>query len=266
MNVKPELSLIIPAYNEALRIEPMLRDLLWSFEKLSNEKCEMLVVMDGCNDTTPHIVKRITNDHPLVTALVFPNRLGKGGAIMEALKYVQGDIVAFIDADGSIPSRELKNLIRWTRRFDLVIGSRYRKDSKVLIRRPFVRFLFSRAFRVFVYLFFPRLNGISDTQCGVKVFKRSLTDAIREDFLVSDFAFDLNLIYSVLSRGYTVKEVGVTWIEKEGSKLSSGIVGQVFVMLLSIVRLRMYYSQFRKVLSARMFEKLAGLVYKRFQF
>ena len=91
---------------------------------LFNRTCEVLVVMDGCTDRTAQVVKEIINHNPNATALVFPARLGKGGAIMEALKYTRGDVIAFIDADGSIPSWELRRLIELTNRYDLVIGSR----------------------------------------------------------------------------------------------------------------------------------------------
>jgi dolichyl-phosphate beta-glucosyltransferase len=263
---KPEFSLILPAYNEAKRIEPTLKDMLGFLEMLPKEKYEMLIVMDGCNDGTHHIVKEVINNHPWVNTLIFPNRLGKGGAILEALKYAQGEIVAFIDADGSIPSCELNNLVKWTKQYDLVIGSRYKRESQLLIERPLIRGFLSRAFNVLVRLLFWRLNGINDTQCGVKVFKKNLTEQIRKDFLVSDFTFDVNLIYSALLNGYSVKEVGITWIDKDGSKLSHGFFRQIFIMLLSLLRLRIYHGKSRKILKTRFVEKLSGLIYTRLQF
>jgi glycosyltransferase involved in cell wall biosynthesis len=261
VEVKPELSVVIPAYNEAERIETTLNDLLFSDRSLFGRPCELLIVMDGCTDGTPEIVEQFIGDNPNASALVFPRRLGKGGAIMEALKCTRGDVIAFIDADGSVPVSELRRLIDLTDRYDLVIGSRYDKDSKILRKRPLKRTLLSRSFNVLERIMFWSLSQVKDTQCGVKVFSKRLVDAIRNDFLITDFAFDVNIIYSSLSFGFKVKEVGISWFEKEGSKLSGGFAKHSVKMIFSLIRLRLYYSRFRKVLYSPRFEKLGRVFY-----
>ena len=236
----PQLSLVVPAYNEAERIEPTLRDLMFTLDQKFkfNENYELLIIMDGCKDGTPERVKAIIKNHLSVSAIVLPNRLGKGGAIIEALKYTKGDLIAFVDADGSIPSSELSRLIELTDQYDLVIGSRYSENSVLPERRSVGRFFFSRSFNVLLGMVFWRLRNIKDTQCGVKVFTKRLVDSINGDLLISDFAFDVNLIYSALFHGFRVKEVGITWIEKNGSKLSKGFYKQPLFMALSLLRLR----------------------------
>jgi glycosyltransferase involved in cell wall biosynthesis len=258
---KPQFSIVVPAYNEIGRIEPTLKDLLFTLDLRSTREYEILVVMDGCNDGTPETVKGVIDNHSNATALVFPNRLGKGGAIIEALKHTRGDLIAFIDADGSVPSWELCRLLELTQGYDLVIGSRYQRSSNLLLGRPLTRVMLSRGFNVLVKLMFPRLCGIKDTQCGIKVFKRSLMNSINGDLLITDFAFDVNLIYSALCGGFKVKEVGITWTEKEGSKMSGGLAKQSFAMLFSLLRLRIQYSILKKTLSSKLFEILAGRIY-----
>lgn len=259
---KPQLSLVVPAYNEAGRIEPMLKDLMFTLDNKSifSSNYELLIIMDGCRDGTPEKVKSIIEDHPSALAIVLPNRLGKGGAIMEALKRAQGDLVGFVDADGSIPSSELSGLIEWTKEYDLVIGSRYEKTSVLPSRRPLSRFLFSRSFNVLLRLMFRKLGNIRDTQCGVKIFTKRLFDTVNGDLLISDFAFDVNLIYSALFHGFKVKEVGVTWIEKDGSKLSHGFYKQSLFMAFSLLRLRIYYSKLKTVLKSKNFGKMAKIL------
>ncbi len=261
MLVKPLLSVVIPAYNEAERIETTLTDLMSSERPIFDGNCEVLVVMDGCTDGTPRIVRELITHNSNATALVFPSRLGKGGAIMEALKHTKGDIIAFIDADGSIPSAELRRLIDLADEYDLVIGSRYDKDSRLPRERPLKRTLLSRSFNVLSRLMFRNLRNIKDTQCGVKVFSRRLIDAIQDDFLITGFAFDVNVIYSSLAFGFKVKEVGISWLEKDGSKLSGSFAKHSFVMVFSLVRLRLYYSRFRKLLYSRSFESLSRFFY-----
>lgn len=261
LECKPQLSVVIPAYNEAERIETTLSTLISPDNLLFNRTCEVLIVMDGCTDNTPQVVKEIINQCKNATALVFPERLGKGGAIIQALNYTRGDVIAFIDADGSISPSELRKLIELTDYYDLVIGSRYQKNSKLELKRSFKRTVMSRSFNVISKLMFWRLKDIKDTQCGVKVFSKRLIDSIRNDFLITDFAFDVNLIYSSLSFGFKVKEVGIKWMDQRGSKLSGGLLKHAFIMFFSLMRLRLYYSRFRKILYSKEFEFLSRTFY-----
>ena len=262
LETTPQLSLVVPAYNEVGRIEPTLKDLMFTLDhKFKFKKnYELLIIMDGCKDGTPERVKAIIKSHHCVSAIVLPNRLGKGGAIIEALKYAKGDLIAFVDADGSISSSELSRLIELTDQYDLVIGSRYAKNSVLPVRRSFGRFFFSRAFNVLLGLLFWRLHNIRDTQCGVKIFTKKLIDTINGDLLISDFAFDVNLIYSALYHGFKVKEVGITWTEKGGSKLSHGFYKQPIFMALSLLRLRIYYSNLKKILDSKTLAKMYNVL------
>ena len=259
-STKPQLSLVIPAYNEVQRIGAMMTNLLFSLDTHSDQRYEMFIVMDGCTDGTFEVVKRITKNNPRITTLVFPNRLGKGGALIEALKYTSSDLIAFIDADGSVSPRELIKLINLTQQYDLVIGSRY-QESSVITQRPIIRTIFSRTFNISTKLLFWSIGGINDTQCGVKVFKRSLLKKIEKDFFITDFAFDINLIYSSFRNSFKVKEIGIFWVEKSGSKLSNGLTKQPFVMAFSLLRLRLYYSVLRKVLTTKEFTRIARILY-----
>ncbi len=262
LGLKPVLSVVIPAYNEAQRIGTTLTDLMSSDYLPSDKSWEVLIVMDGCTDKTPDIVKELINRNQNATALVFPSRLGKGGAIMQALKYTHGDLIAFVDADGSTPPSELCRLIALAEKYDLVIGSRYLSNSKLGRNRSASRTLMSRSFNVLTKLMFWRLHKIKDTQCGMKVFSRRLLDVIQGDFLITDFAFDVNLIYTSLSFGFNVKEVGINWLDKDGSKLSGGFARYSFVMFFSLLRLRLYYSRFRKALYSEYFENISELFYR----
>ena len=261
LETAPQFSFVIPAYNEEERIESTLKDLMFSLDCHSkfNGNYELLIIMDGCADGTPETVTELIRGHPGITGIVLPDRLGKGGAIKEALKYAKGDLIAFIDADGSIPSSELNKLIEFTDKYDLVIGSRYEKSSVLPYRRPLSRSVYSRSFNVLLKLMFWSLHGLKDTQCGVKVFTKRLIDTINGDFLIADFAFDVNLIYSALHHGFKVKEVGITWIEKDGGKISSGLMKQGFLMTASLLRLRIYYSNAKRILDSKSFKKMANL-------
>jgi glycosyltransferase involved in cell wall biosynthesis len=108
---KPELSLIVPAYNEEKRILSRIQSLVRYFDTVLGGY-ELLVIADGCTDKTPGAVSKYANDNHKVRLLVFSKRLGKGGALMEGLKEARGDIIVITDADDSVKPEELLKLIR----------------------------------------------------------------------------------------------------------------------------------------------------------
>lgn len=249
-------SIIVTAYNEEHRIETPFRLLLKTFKD-----SKILVVMDGCTDHTKDIIYTLS-DHR-VTPLVYKHRLGKGGAIMKGLKNAKGNIVAIIDADGATPPKELHKLIREIDHYDLVIGSRYLPESNVLVRESLVRIVLSRLFNALIKLLFRDMRGIMDTQCGAKVFRGSLIETVKNDLFITDFSFDVNLIYSALRHGLKVKEVGITWKHiEDSSKVSSNPFKLAIKMFLSVVRLRIYYSRFKGFIDYKI-AKLINSFYQR---
>jgi hypothetical protein len=88
-----------------------------------------------------------------------------------------------------------------------------------------------------------------------------LAKSIQEDLLITDFAFDVNFIHSALRRGFKVKEVGITWTEKDGSTLSDGVIKQSICMIFSLLRLRFHYQSKRKSVSRRILDKIARPIY-----
>lgn len=248
--------IIIPAYNEEKRIEKTFHLILETF---NNPK--IVIVMDGCTDRTKEIVYGLADDR--VTPLVYEQRLGKGGAIMEGLKQAEGNVIALLDADGATTPKELLKLIEEIDQYDLVIGSRYHEDSKILIGEPLIRVFLSRVFNTLIRMMFRKMRNIRDTQCGAKVFNGTLLDKISKDLFITDFAFDVNLIYSALRHGLKVKEKGITWKHiEDASKVSARPFRQALKMFLSLLRLRIYYSRLNEVLKSEPISKFYK-IYKR---
>lgn len=254
--------MVIPAYNEEERIVERLRSLTDYFEK-SSESYELIVIADGCTDKTPELVSKFAEDNHRVRLLVFPERLGKGGAMVEGMKEARGDVVVIADADESVPPRELFKLVVETRDHDVVIGSRYSKDSRLLVREPFPRYFLGRGFNALVKFMFWRLRGINDTQCGAKALKRQVAESISRELFITGFAVDVNLLYSATRRGFRVKEVGVEYRHVErGSKVSGALVKLMLGMFFSLVKLRLYYSRLRPILDARIMKRLSALLWR----
>jgi glycosyltransferase involved in cell wall biosynthesis len=262
MRTKPGLSLIVPAYNEEKRILTRIQSLVRYFDKVLGEY-ELLIIADGCTDKTPEVVSEYVNNNPKVRLLVFPERLGKGGAIIEGLKLAKEDMIVITDADDSVSPEELFKLVREAEDQDVVIGSRYTRDSKLPMREPFLRYFLGRSFNALVKLMFWRLRGIVDTQCGAKVLKSYVINKILGDLFITGFAVDVNLIYSTMRRGFKVKEVGVTYTHVEHeSKVSKALVELVLGMFFSLIKLRMYYSRFRSILDAKAMMKISSFLWR----
>mgnify|MGYP000167909601 CR=1 FL=1 len=172
-NKSPEVSIVIPAYNEIARIGRTIQALIAFFDK-ENVSYDLIVVMDGCTDGTTEFVLNMAKQYKQLVPLVYPNRLGKGGALIRGSEYARGSYLLFLDADCPTPPEDLYRLIKKAKMYDVVIGSRYLKNSKVIVKEPPLRILLSRAFNLLVRLMFRELRGIRDTQCGVKVLRRKV--------------------------------------------------------------------------------------------
>jgi glycosyltransferase involved in cell wall biosynthesis len=243
---EPRVSIIIPAFNEEARIDGVLRKWIDFLDYFCPNEYEILVIVDGCTDNTADIVSKFANGR--IVPLIYLKRLGKGGALMEGFKWSRGDVIFFTDADGSLNVNDFVNFMDAIEFCDLVVGCRYFRGSSFVAGLPLRRLLFSRTFNCLVKLLFPKLRGFHDTQCGAKAVRRNVIRKVGRDLFITDFAFDINLIYSALRFGFIVKEVAVGYnhVEKD-SKVSRSLFKTGFGMFLSVVRLRIYYSKFRKL-------------------
>src|SRR6266853_7051747 len=111
--IEPSLLLLIPAYNEESRIEPVLRDYARYFQEQYQGKFSLVVVLNGCRDNTLGVVQRVAREFPFIRADNFPDPIGKGGALIEGLKLAPtADVIGYVDADGASPPRALHDLIK----------------------------------------------------------------------------------------------------------------------------------------------------------
>ena len=109
----PSLVLLIPAYNEERRIEPVLRDYGRYFKEQYDGKFQLVVVLNGCTDDTIGVVRRVGQEYPFISALEFHEAIGKGGALIEGLKLApQADLIGYVDADGATPPHAFHDLVK----------------------------------------------------------------------------------------------------------------------------------------------------------
>jgi dolichyl-phosphate beta-glucosyltransferase len=230
----PFLTVVIPAYNEAERLPRYLPDVIRYCEGRS-EPCEILVVDDGSKDATADYVEQTSRQHRLVRLVRQPRNMGKGEAVRRGVVEAAGRYVLFADADGATPIREADKLLRAARTgADVVIGSRKAASESVKRSRSWFRELVSSVFyRVTNLLVVP---GVSDTQCGFKLFRRGAAQRIFPMLAEKGWAFDVEVLFLAQKLGMSIEEVPVNWTEVEGSKIGSLDAWRMLVALMRVRR------------------------------
>ena len=228
-----ELSLIIPARNEARRIEATLAAYAQAFAK----DAEIIVVVNGSSDETVDIARRLAAVHPNVVVLEILERVGKGGAVRAGFARAQGTYVGFVDADMATTPQEYRRILAAANTADGAIGSRWARGATVFGRSP-LRAVVSRAFITLVQ----RLFGLryADSQCGAKVFHRRFLPAYLAASRVSDLAFDVELLLILERAGARLVEVPTVWTSQPGSAALGSplaIARHAVTMVRSLLRL-----------------------------
>jgi len=242
---EPSLLLLIPAYNEEARIEPVLREFGHYFQNHYQGNFQLVVVLNGCRDDTRGAVERVARDFPAISLLDFPEPIGKGGALIEGLKLAsQAEIIGYVDADGASPPEAFHKLAQRLNEADCIIGSRWLPGAVLHQAQPWLRRFSSRCFHLVVQTLF--WMNIKDTQCPCKVMRRAAVEKIHAALQIADLAFDVNLLVSLKRAGFTIKEVPTEWTDKIGSKVSATLFRTSLTMFLSVVRVRLIYSPFYK--------------------
>jgi glycosyltransferase involved in cell wall biosynthesis len=215
----PPFSVVIPCYNEAVRIGETLR-LTLDYLTANAQESELIVVNDGSTDATGTIARERLKDAKIETRLLenFPNR-GKGAAVRSGLLAARKPIGLFFDADLSTPLGETPKLIEpiANGEVDIAFGSRALDRGLIGIHQPWRREQAGRAFNLLVRL----ATGLPfwDTQCGFKAFRLDVCRPILEAARLDGFAFDVELLYLARHAGLRIREIPVRWNHAEGSKV-----------------------------------------------
>jgi glycosyltransferase involved in cell wall biosynthesis len=215
---KPTLSIIIPAYNESARIGRALEQVLACIHE-RNWPAEVIVVDDGSRDDTAEIVRRVAEADPVLRMVQNQENRGKGYSVRNGMLHGSGDVMMFTDADLSSPIEETEGLLAAIREgADIAIGSRWLDRGRQTKHQPWYRQMFGRCFNAVTRL----VMGLpfADTQCGFKAFRREAAYTVFQLQRIERWGFDPELLFIALKRGYSVREVPVTWGHDERSRIS----------------------------------------------
>ncbi|MDP8255503.1 MAG: glycosyltransferase family 2 protein [Candidatus Alcyoniella australis] len=207
---RPQLSVVIPAYNEARRLPDTLNQIL-NFLEGREDSWELVVVDDGSSDDTRLVAAKILEGRENARVINNGRNLGKGYSVRHGMVQSNGALVLFTDADNSTPIQELDKLRSAIDQGNqLAIGSRALGQSSVQVHQPWYREMMGKVFNLIVRLL--AVRGFRDTQCGFKLFTRRAVDLLVPRQTLGGFGFDVELIFIALRHGLRVAEVPVTWI------------------------------------------------------
>ena len=209
-----DISVVIPAYNEAGRIEPGLRRAV-DYLRGRGLSYEVLVVDDGSRDRTVEVASSFADEG--VRVIRHEKNRGKGAAIRTGVLASRGDEVLLTDADFSTPIEELGKLQARLEKTPVVIGSRGLADSVIQEHQPFYRELMGKTFNRIIRIL--GVRGLRDTQCGFKLLKGDLARSLGSDLSIDGFAYDVELLWLARRRGQGIGEVGVVWVNSPDSRV-----------------------------------------------
>lgn len=219
--MKPELSIVIPAYNESSRLAKPLRKII-DFVMSSKLNAEIIVVDDGSSDDTAKVAESVFSDFDDVASKVIryePNR-GKGFAVKTGLLAANADIALFSDADLSTPIEELHKLVEPIKsgEIDVTFGSRALDRSLIGTHQPWRREQGGKVMNLIIRM----MSGLpfSDTQCGFKAFNMLKFGTLLDLMTIDRFGFDVEFLFVANHHGLRLAEIPVRWNDVEGSKVS----------------------------------------------
>ncbi len=212
---QPFLSVVIPAFNEEARIHSTLEQVS-VFLQTQDFSWEIVVADDGSIDATAQVVSAFAAGQPEIRLLSLAHR-GKGGAVRQGMLAALGKYLFLCDADLSMPiAQVMRFLPPRVEGVDIVVGSREMGASR-RIGEPRRRRLMGRFFNLLIQAL--ALPGLRDTQCGFKCFRGEIAADLFERQKVEGFAFDVEALYLARQMRLVVREIGIDWYYREGSKV-----------------------------------------------
>ncbi|MBW0000974.1 MAG: glycosyltransferase family 2 protein [Verrucomicrobia bacterium] len=233
---RPYLSLIIPAYKEALRL-PKTLSVVHEYAAKWTFPTEVLLVIEPSPDATLEVAKSAQTRIPELRVIANEMHRGKGYAVRTGMLKARAPLVFFTDADLSTPLSDLETALRifeQNPRIDVVVGSRRHPQSRILHRQSPLRERMGQTFNRLVQV----LAGLDleDTQCGFKGFRQTAAREIFSRQQTDGFSFDVEVLLLARAMGFSIREMPVHWSNSPDSKVR--VIRDSLGMLAEIVSMR----------------------------
>jgi dolichyl-phosphate beta-glucosyltransferase len=235
MDSTATLTIVLPAFDEAGRIEPALDELFGYLRRRGEsaregapgaarlpDRIDVLVVDDGSSDGTADLVRarsetRDARAGATLSVVTVPHG-GKGAAVRAGMLHAQTDLIVFADADMATPPDMLVPLVAALTEADVALGSRIQPDGSDMRKsQPRYRRLLGKAFHLLASLWV--VGPVQDTQCGFKGFTRDAAHDLFSRQRITSIVFDVEVIYLARRRGYAMAIVPITWADRRGSRM-----------------------------------------------
>jgi dolichyl-phosphate beta-glucosyltransferase len=240
----PELTIVIPSYNEELRLPASLEKIA-AYIRERKPNSEVIVVDDGSTDRTAAVAESWRDRIPQLRVVSNGVNRGKGFSVRHGSLEARGEIVLFTDADLSSPIEEGEKLFAALASHDVAIGSRAVDRSLIEVHeshfREFAGIIFNRIVRIILRLPFV------DTQCGFKAFRRARCRIIFEQQTIERFGFDPELLYLARHHGLSIAEVPVRWAHSPASKVNMLRDSVQMFLDVFVIRWNAIRGQYRRV-------------------
>jgi len=211
----PLLSIVIPAYNEELRLPGSLKTIT-EYVAQRSYAVEVIVVDNNSTDRTQNIAQEFAERLPCIRVL-FEKTQGKGAAVRTGMLAATGKYRFICDADLSMPIEEIEKFLPpQVDGYDIAIASREARGA-VRYNEPWYRHLMGRVFNTIVRLL--AIHGLQDTQCGFKMFRADVAEALFPLQTMNGWSFDVEILYAAQQRGYRIIEVPINWYYKANTRI-----------------------------------------------
>ena len=234
-------SIVIPAHNEQHRIFPYLDSIIAYFSR-RHRSYEIIVVDDGSRDGTADGIAAYGQRSSPVKLIRLPRNTGKGAAVRAGMAAARGRLRLMADADGATAIQEVEALeSAITGGADVAIGSRAMgsRDARYHVRARWHRTVLGNLFNGIVQRL--GIRGISDTQCGFKLFRQRVADDLFSIARIDGYGFDLEVLFIAIRRGYRIAEIPINWTDRPGSKVR--VVRDGLAMFRELALIRRHYAR-----------------------
>jgi dolichyl-phosphate beta-glucosyltransferase len=211
----PWISVVVPAYNEEAGIASTVERLrAWLDER--GEAYEILVVDNASSDRTAERLEPLC-DGERVRLLRNERNRGKGYSMRRGMLEARGDLRLHCDADCATSLPSLPGMLELIGEYDVVVGSRLAEGARVGRRQPLRRRIVGRSFQQLCRLLLR--EPTTDLYCGFKLWRAPAAVDAYSRTRLEGWTFDAEVLAMARGLGYRIRETGIVWADREGSRV-----------------------------------------------